>query len=68
MMKKLIHVIIAAILPAALLSGADCARAASSDGRDKDGRDALTEAFTEPPQSARPRVWWHWMNGNISKE
>lgn len=21
-----------------------------------------------PPQSARPRVWWHWMNGNITKE
>ncbi len=67
-MKKLIHVIIAAVLPAALLSGADCARAASGDGRDKDRRDALMEAFTEPPQSARPRVWWHWMNGNISKE
>ena len=20
------------------------------------------------PQGARPRVWWHWMNGNITKE
>ena len=20
------------------------------------------------PESARPRVWWHWMNGNITKE
>lgn len=21
-----------------------------------------------PPDSARPRVWWHWMNANITKE
>ena len=21
-----------------------------------------------PPRAARPLVWWHWMNGNISKE
>ncbi len=30
--------------------------------------DPLSEAFREPPVSARPRVWWHWLNGNISKE
>ena len=24
--------------------------------------------FVDPPVSAKPRVWWHWMNGNISKE
>ena len=28
----------------------------------------LEQAFRHPPDSARPRVWWHWMNGNISKE
>jgi len=28
----------------------------------------LETAFRDPPQSARPRVWWHWMNGNISKD
>ena len=21
-----------------------------------------------PPEEARPRVWWHWMNGNITKD
>lgn len=26
------------------------------------------EQFTEPTGEARPRVWWHWMNGNISEE
>ena len=30
--------------------------------------DPLKSGFQSPPQSARPRVWWHWMNGNISKE
>lgn len=30
--------------------------------------DCLKEGFITPPQSARPRVWWHWMNGNISMD
>jgi len=30
--------------------------------------DPLLNAFENPPESARPRVWWHWMNGNITKE
>lgn len=28
----------------------------------------LKQGFLNPPQSARPQVWWHWMNGNITKE
>ena len=31
-------------------------------------QDPLKNGFEQPPESARPRVWWHWMNGNISKE
>jgi hypothetical protein len=30
--------------------------------------DPLKSGFDDPPNGARPRVWWHWMNGNISKE
>lgn len=30
--------------------------------------DVLLQNFQTPPNSARPRVWWHWMNGNISEE
>jgi hypothetical protein len=30
--------------------------------------DALKSGFENPPADARPRVWWHWMNGNITKE
>jgi len=29
---------------------------------------SLEEGFRNPPASARPRVWWHWMNGNITEE
>jgi hypothetical protein len=28
----------------------------------------IESGFVNPPDSARPRVWWHWMNGNITKE
>lgn len=28
----------------------------------------LDEQFRDPPATARPRVWWHWMNGNITKD
>src|SRR6202453_4016925 len=30
--------------------------------------DPLKAGFLQPPESARPRVWWHWMNGNITKD
>lgn len=29
--------------------------------------DALLEGFRAPPKEAKPHVWWHWMNGNVSK-
>ena len=28
----------------------------------------LAAGFRTPPADARPHVWWHWMNGNVSKE
>jgi hypothetical protein len=28
---------------------------------------SLFQGFENPPSGARPRVWWHWMNGNITK-
>src|SRR5512134_886779 len=29
---------------------------------------SLEQGFKDPPRSARPRVWWHWMNGNVTRE
>ncbi len=28
----------------------------------------IERGFRNPPESAKPQVWWHWMNGNITKE
>lgn len=28
----------------------------------------LEKQFQSPPDSARPRTWWHWVSGNVSSE
>ena len=28
----------------------------------------LKEGFINPPQSAKPIVWWHWIGSNVTKE
>jgi hypothetical protein len=30
--------------------------------------DSIRRNFIAPPSSAKPRVWWHWMDGNITKD
>lgn len=30
--------------------------------------DDLAAGFRDPPLSARPHVWWHWMGGSASRE
>ena len=30
--------------------------------------DRLEKGFLSPPASARPHTWFHWMNGNVTKE
>lgn len=32
----------------------------------RSGHDPMVAGFERPPQEARPRIWWHWLNGNIS--
>ncbi|WP_314313657.1 glycosyl hydrolase, partial [Hoylesella saccharolytica] len=29
---------------------------------------SLYRSFVNPPAAARPHLWWHWMNGNITKD
>jgi hypothetical protein len=29
---------------------------------------SLEESFRNPPHDARPLTWWHWINGNITRE
>ncbi len=28
----------------------------------------IATAFQSPPESAKPRTWWHWMSGCVSRE
>jgi hypothetical protein len=37
-------------------------------GVSKDGSKELLSGFQNPDNAAKPRVWWHWMNGNITKD
>lgn len=49
------------LLPITLVAClANTAPAASSD--------PLESGFRNPPTPAKPQTWWHWMNGNISRE
>ena len=40
---------------------------AASGSADNAG-DLLEKGFVNPPDAAKPRVWWHWTGGNITKE
>jgi len=62
MMSKTRGAMIRAFATAGLLVGLASAALGQVSG------DALERGFKDPPDSAKPRVWWHWMNGNISKE
>lgn len=55
-MRPRIGYILSAILLVGAVPGSVCAA------------DPLAEAFIDPPVSARPRVWWHWLDGNISQD
>lgn len=56
---------------ALLLSVAACpslAQAQSGAAETPAASDNLEAEFSDPPMDARPRVWWHWINGNITED
>ena len=56
------HRLILALLGASALMIAPRAALSAPAGDD------LAAGFAAPPNSAKPRVWWHWMSGNVSAE
>src|SRR5262245_54124223 len=57
------------VLLTAMLTGLVCWCTAQMSARAQQGSvGTLERGFKNPPDTARPRVWWHWMNGNITKE
>ncbi|MBB4858885.1 hypothetical protein HNO88_002211 [Novosphingobium chloroacetimidivorans] len=59
---------IATALTAPPLHAQSVASAGGSDSPTSAAQPTLEAQFRDPPSSARPRVWWHWMNGNITKD
>src|SRR5260221_9447150 len=49
------------ILTALLALGGSSAATAAA-------QDTLLHGFQNPPDAAKPRVWWHWLNGNVTEE
>jgi len=60
-----IHRVTTALALAAVLANGIVAK---SFGQQAATTPSLEQGFQTPPASARPRVWWHWMNGNITNE
>ena len=59
------HLLTALLLvPLATLHAADLLK---KDFQDPPAED-LAKGFVQPPDSARPQTWWHWMSGNVTKE
>jgi (4-O-methyl)-D-glucuronate---lignin esterase len=56
------------LLAVSMLAVLVCWSATYTSAREQLPEDALERGFKVPPDSAKPRVWWHWMNGNITKE
>ena len=51
-------------LAASLLIIVACLLAAAQ----ANGQGSLEKDFRSPPEVAKSMTWWHWMNGNVTKE
>jgi hypothetical protein len=60
-MNRICKALILAVAAVGLSATAGMNRAESA-------ADALEKNFVNPPDEAKPRVWWHWTGGNITKE
>ncbi len=57
-------IVVAAPIHAQEIAPEERAAASAPEG----GSDPLADGFRNPPAAARPRVWWHWLSGNVSRE
>ncbi|HEX7855186.1 MAG TPA: glycosyl hydrolase [Sphingobium sp.] len=60
----LLSPVLAQTAPPRQAAGASDAATAPARGEG----DVVVRDFIDPPSSARPRVWWHWLNGNITRD
>src|SRR6185437_3683929 len=62
MKNKMIVIAMAGAVLAAATTGAVWAQSMGTASGD-----ALAQGFVTPPDSAKPRTWWHWTNGNVTE-
>jgi hypothetical protein len=67
--KKTYLIFIVSILSLVQLGCLSADSFAAEEEKTKFNRpDFLERDFRNPPDSAKPRTWWHWTGGNITKE
>src|SRR4051794_20798705 len=57
-----------ALVTAASILGASALAYPARAQSTRSAGEALEQGFAAPPESAKPRTWWHWTNGNVTKE
>ncbi|WP_317928454.1 glycosyl hydrolase [Halioxenophilus sp. WMMB6] len=45
-----------------------CLYTTACSGPEQASTSELEAGFESPPKASKPLVWWHWMNGNVTKE
>ena len=58
------RIVLAAVLAMSAMSAIGSAHAQSAPA----AADDLAQGFRTPPDSAKPRTWWHWTNGNVTED
>ena len=49
-------------------AAAFCAACATLLTASPSAADELAERFSRPPAEARPLTWWHWLDGNVTRD
>jgi len=68
--KRKLVLLIAAFTFSGLLIvvGSSLVPASSGETSTQNTPDSLEQGFKQPPDSAKPRTWWHWTRSNVTKE
>jgi hypothetical protein len=64
-MTRTCNAVLSSIAVVVTIAGVAGATAQSAPGAPVP--DALARGFVTPPDSAKPRTWWHWTNGNVTE-
>ena len=51
-----------------ILTAACLALVVACEKQEQVNLSSLQQHFADPPRESRPMVWWHWMDGNITRD